>query len=116
MFRIIKRKQDERMVAIDPKISEPAPEQIKDFGRLGPLLRWLVEPDTSTPESTAGQGRLLPALILFLALGLGISFGVFFWGSGFLNPAQLIIPLVLILLLGLAYGLSRTKYHPWAAL
>jgi diguanylate cyclase (GGDEF)-like protein/PAS domain S-box-containing protein len=99
-----------------PEIPEPLPEQNKGFTRIDPVLRWLVEPDSPTPESTQDQGYLLPTLILLLALGLGAIFSVLFIDSVFRAPGQLIVLVTLFLLLGIAYSLSRTKYHPWAAL
>ena len=101
---------------IDPDGSRPPSEAQQSETRLQRVLRYLTEPPAHVSESIRLQARFLSYLLLALLLTLTIIFPLVLLIPSFRNSNQPLALLVVFLVLGMAYGLSRTKHYTYAAL
>jgi diguanylate cyclase (GGDEF)-like protein/PAS domain S-box-containing protein len=101
-------------MTISPKTTQTS-ESI-DERRTRPILRWLTRPPDSVPESVRPQGQLLLYLLLFLILSLLLILLIILPIPTFRNSEQPSVFIALILLLSVAYGLTRTKHYAQAAM
>ena len=99
-----------------PKIFQPVSEQFDSPTTPLDVLRWLTKSPAPIPESMRLQGRLLSYLLLFLILSLLLILLIALPIASFRNSVQPSVFVATIILLSLAYGLTRTKYHARAAM
>ena len=101
---------------IDPTPSQITSPATMSPGRLRTFLGRLIEPAASLSETDRPQARLLSYLLILQILLLVFLFPVLVWSvNEFRNSYELVVYVLVTLLLGVCFGLSRTRHHLAAA-